>query len=131
MIGVIVLQTLAIGFLVAFQQGFLKLGDQRLKSLREMLYGIKVIKFRSLETFFLNRVNEIRTNQLKYLKRFYMVQVYLVGLIQIAPIAAPVVGFMLYGSEQKGVIAPEVVFPTLTLFNGLFQTILIIPQGIM
>lgn len=37
--GIIILQVGIIGFLIAFQKGFLNAGDKRLKEIREVLYG--------------------------------------------------------------------------------------------
>ena len=90
---------------------------------------MKIIKFRALEDFFSNRITKIRLEQLSFLKKFYFVQVYFIGLIQIAPISMPIVSFILY-STLGGEISPAIVFPALTLFSGLFQTILVIPQGL-
>lgn len=128
--GVLFLEIMILGFLVRFQQGFLKVGDRRLKLIREVLYGMKVIKFRALESFFAAKISNIRDEQLRFLKKYYAVQVYFVGLIQIAPIAMPIVGFITYASLNGGLIFAAVIFPALSLFQGLFQTILVIPQGL-
>ncbi|KAI8908383.1 P-loop containing nucleoside triphosphate hydrolase protein [Gorgonomyces haynaldii] len=127
--GVLILQMIVIPLLVKYQQGFLKTGDRRLKALRETFYGMKVIKFRALEQFFEDRISGIRGEQLGFLKAYYAVQVYFIGLIQIAPISMPIVAFIIY-SLLNGPITSAIIFPALTLFNGLFQTILIIPQGL-
>jgi ABC-type multidrug transport system fused ATPase/permease subunit len=127
--GILILQIGAIGFLSKFQKQFLEFGDKRLKLLREVLYGIKIIKFRALEDFFFNRLSAIRSSQLQALKKYYMLQVYFVGLIQIAPISMPILAFLVYAAIN-GSIIPQVIFPALTLFQGLFQPILTVPQSV-
>ena len=76
-------------------------------------HGIKVIKFRALEEYFINRINELRKLQLVNLRNLYVAQVYVMGFFNIAPISAPLVAFILYGSFNKGVLSPEVIFPSL------------------
>ncbi|KAJ3359465.1 ABC transporter C member 13 [Kappamyces sp. JEL0680] len=61
-------QFLAVPFFQKHQKAILAGGDKRLKLIREMLYGIKIIKFRALEEFFLKKVDEIRKLQLFHLK---------------------------------------------------------------
>ncbi|KAJ3309499.1 hypothetical protein HDV04_005991 [Boothiomyces sp. JEL0838] len=127
--AILILQIAAIGFLVTYQKGFLSIGDRRLKALREMLYGIKIIKFRALEKFFIDRISKIRDEQVAVLKKYYFLQVYFVGMIQIAPISMPIGAFLVY-SAVYGDISPDRIFPSLTLFSNLFQLILVIPQSI-
>jgi hypothetical protein len=51
---------------------------------------MKVIKLRALEEFFEAKITKIRSDQLGFLKKFYFINVYFIGLIQIAPIAMPI-----------------------------------------
>jgi ATP-binding cassette subfamily C (CFTR/MRP) protein 1 len=127
--GILILQILVIGLLASYQKEFLQGGDRRLKLVREVLYGMKIIKFRALENFFTGRINAIRSEQLSVLKKYYAVQAYFVGLIQIAPIAMPIGAFLVYAGNN-GSISPGIVFPALALFQGLFQPILTIPQSL-
>ena len=87
--GILFFQVLLIGFLVQVQKKFLTQGDKRLKSIREVLYGIKIIKFRALEDFFYDRIQKIREQQMHFLSKYYLVQTFFVGFIQIAPISMP------------------------------------------
>jgi ATP-binding cassette subfamily C (CFTR/MRP) protein 1 len=41
---------------IGSQKGYLDKGDKRLNEIRAVLYGIKVIKFRALEEYFINRI---------------------------------------------------------------------------
>ncbi|KAJ2993207.1 Multidrug resistance-associated protein 1 [Globomyces sp. JEL0801] len=136
--GIMFLQISVIGFLVKFQKLFLAAGDRRIKSVREVLYGIlylifillgmKIIKFRALENFFYERISGIRTEQQGFLKKYYMIQVYFIGLIQIAPISMPITAFLIYGSHST--LTPQIIFPALSLFGGLFAPLMIIPQSL-
>jgi hypothetical protein len=115
-------------FLVPFELGFLKCSDERLKHIREMLYGIKVIKFRSLETFFLDRISFFRTKQLSFLQKCYLIEFCNEILVLASLIGTPVVSLLLYGSNENGIISDE-VFPALIIFGGLFGTLLILSAG--
>jgi ABC-type multidrug transport system fused ATPase/permease subunit len=127
--AILILQVAVIGFLAKFQKEFLQFGDKRLKMIREVLYGMKIIKFRTLEKFFYDRITAIRLDQVSVLKKYYFIQVYFVGLIQVAPIVMPIGAFLTYGAAN-GTITAEKILPSLSLFNGLFQPILTVPQSI-
>jgi hypothetical protein len=128
-IGAFLLMALTLhSFLAPFELGFLKNGDERLKHIREMLYGIKVIKFRSLETFFLDRISFFRSKQLSFLQKCYLIEFFDEIMVLAALIGAPVASLTLYGSNENGIISDE-VFPALILFGGLFGTLLTLSEG--
>ncbi|EGF83523.1 hypothetical protein BATDEDRAFT_18633 [Batrachochytrium dendrobatidis JAM81] len=118
-----------IGFFVKYQRLFLDFGDKRLKALREMLYGIKIIKFRALEEFFFDRITTIRNGQIKALKNYYIVQVFFVGIIQVIPVLMPIVAFIAFSLSNGSITAP-IIFPALSLFNILFQPLLVLPGSL-
>ena len=80
--AVLGLLTVGIKFLAQYQREFLKIGDKRLKYIREMLYGIKIIKLQNLEEYFFKQVSDIREAQLQVLKKYYYVNVFFIGLMQ-------------------------------------------------
>ena len=49
---------------------FMKLGDQRLKVVREIMDGIKIVKIHAWENAFQTKLEAIRTEQLGWLKKF-------------------------------------------------------------
>ncbi|KAH6571206.1 hypothetical protein BASA60_007281 [Batrachochytrium salamandrivorans] len=118
-----------IGFFVKYQKLFLSAGDKRLKALREVLYGIKIIKFRALEEFFSDRITRIRNDQIEALKKYYIVQVFFVGILQVTPVAMPIVAFIAFSLLNGGISAP-VIFPALSLFSILFQPLLVLPGSL-
>lgn len=81
--AVLGLLTVGIRFMAQYQREFLQIGDKRLKFIREILYGIKVIKLRSLEDYFYKAVSDIREKQLQVLKKYYYVNVFFIGLMQV------------------------------------------------
>jgi ABC-type multidrug transport system fused ATPase/permease subunit len=123
------LMILSLPFLIRVQTAFFKIGDKRLQTIREMLYGIKIIKFRALESYFFGVIDNIRKTQLKAMKRYYIVMVYYVGMIQLSPVAMPVIAFMIYGAVN-GSVKAEVVFPALAVFNVLGDVTIALPDGL-
>ncbi|EGF77382.1 hypothetical protein BATDEDRAFT_20822 [Batrachochytrium dendrobatidis JAM81] len=126
----LLIQAGMIGFFVKYQRLFLSFGDKRLKALREMLYGIKIIKFRALEEFFFDRITTIRNGQIKALKNYYIVQVFFVGIIQVIPVLMPIVAFIAFSLSNGSITAP-IIFPALSLFNILFQPLLVFPGSLV
>lgn len=125
---IIPLQMLLFGLLPIYQKAIMEGGDKRLKLLREVFYGIKIIKFRALEKFFADRISLIRNDQVSFLLKFYITLAYSVGMFFLANSAMPIVAFMTYAAINGGDMSASIIFPSLSLFQGLFQPILGISQ---
>ncbi|KAJ3268641.1 Multidrug resistance-associated protein 4 [Terramyces sp. JEL0728] len=127
LILIVMLQAKVVKRIGGYQKQFLKFGDKRLKAVREILYGIKIIKYRALENYFSGRVESIRSDQLQILKKFNMLQVLFMGMIESSEISMPITAFLIY-SATHGDITPQIIFPALLLFNNLSKPMLVIPQ---
>ncbi|KAJ3322956.1 hypothetical protein HDV06_002615 [Boothiomyces sp. JEL0866] len=127
LIAILMLQTRVVQYIARYQKQFLSFGDKRLKAVRELLYGIKIIKYRALETHFRSRIEKIRSNQLQILKKFNLLQVLFMGMVEIAPISMPITAFLIYSATNRD-ISPQVIFPALLLFNNLAKPMMVIPQ---
>ena len=89
--------------------------------------GIKVIKFRALEDAFGRDITQLRAIQLRILKLYFRLQVFLIGALQMAPIGMPIFAFVLY-AWLGGNVTPSIIFPAFSLFDGLFNSIITIPE---
>ena len=125
---IIPLQMLLFGSLPVYQKAIMEGGDKRLKLLREVLYGIKIIKFRTLEKYFADRISLVRNDQMSVLLKFYITLAYSVGMFFLANTAMPIVAFLTYAAVNGGDMSASIIFPSLSLFQGLFQPILAISQ---
>ncbi|KAI8806740.1 P-loop containing nucleoside triphosphate hydrolase protein [Cladochytrium replicatum] len=127
LLGVMVIQMSFIFLLTRYESALLGSSDKRLKLVRELLYAMKVIKYRAWEELFEKKVNEVRNKQLGYLKKNNMTLIIFISLGQVTPVIMPIVSFVVY-QNLTGSLDPIIVFPALTLFTSLFGPLVELPQ---
>ncbi|KAI9009746.1 P-loop containing nucleoside triphosphate hydrolase protein [Gaertneriomyces semiglobifer] len=127
LLGSLALQNVCAVFIAKGEKSFLVANDKRLREIREMLQGIKVVKFRACEEWFLRNVDETRAEQLKGLKRVMAGVMSLVSISQLTPVLLPITAFIIYG--KSNVLDATVIFPALALFNLLTMPMLQLPQA--
>ncbi|KAJ3319291.1 hypothetical protein HDV06_006399 [Boothiomyces sp. JEL0866] len=124
-IGVIALATsplAAKGF-----TGWFTGADKRIGILREMLYGIKIVKFQAMEDFFRKKINEARKTQIESIRLVAIVLGGVQGLADIAPTMISVTIFAVYASYGN-VMSPAIIFPALNYISGVVEPINTIQQ---
>ncbi|KAF9229004.1 P-loop containing nucleoside triphosphate hydrolase protein [Gyrodon lividus] len=107
---------------------FLRLGDRRLKTIREVLDGIRVVKINGWEDHFLAKLEGIRTEQLRWLRQFNTGVAAFVIVGQITNTVMPLAAFSLFGHEHMGTIPSSRVFPALSFFGMLVDPLIALPQ---
>lgn len=107
---------------------FMRLGDRRLKTIREVLDGIRVVKINGWEDHFLNKLEGIRSEQLRWLRQFNTGVACFVIVGQITNTLMPLAAFSLFGRENMGKISAARVFPALSLFGMLVDPLIALPQ---
>ncbi|KAF8440807.1 P-loop containing nucleoside triphosphate hydrolase protein [Boletus edulis BED1] len=107
---------------------FLRHGDRRLKTTREVLDGIRVVKINGHEKHFLTKLEGIRTEQLRWLRKFNMGVATFVIVGQVANTVMPLAAFSLFGHENMGMIPASRVFPALSFFGLLVDPLISLPQ---
>ncbi|KAJ3219439.1 Multidrug resistance-associated protein 1 [Dinochytrium kinnereticum] len=128
LLGSLIIQASLFSFVAGIQKSLLSSSDARLKLIREMLYGIKVIKFRAWEPIFQTRVSHLRSRQLESLKRFNIILVVFICMAQLTPILMPIVAFIAYARGRPEVgLDPAIIFPALALFQLLIGPLFILP----
>ncbi|KAI8617891.1 P-loop containing nucleoside triphosphate hydrolase protein [Chytriomyces sp. MP71] len=105
----------------------LKLNDARVKMIREVLDGIRLVKIRSLGEEYKSQILQVRLNQLKWLKLMLVGVVCFVVVGQLANSIMPVASFTLYAVRGNAMRA-AVVFPASALFNLLINPLITLPQ---
>uniref|UniRef100_A0A8D0F9M8 Canalicular multispecific organic anion transporter 2 n=1 Tax=Strix occidentalis caurina TaxID=311401 RepID=A0A8D0F9M8_STROC len=115
----------------AFQVEQMRYKDSRIKLMNEILGGMKVLKLYAWEPSFLEKVLEIRKNELRVLKK----SAYLNSLSTFAWISAPflvaLTTFAVYVSvNEKNILDAEKAFVSLSLFNILKFPLSMLPQVI-
>jgi ABC-type multidrug transport system fused ATPase/permease subunit len=108
----------------------LKQQDTRIKTINELLNGIKVVKLYAWELSFNVVINKIRDSELGILKLIN----YLNGIsgfsLSIMPFLVSVVSFGCYILINNEPLNAEKTFVSLALFNTLKQPLFILPQTI-
>ncbi|KAJ3000797.1 hypothetical protein HDV02_003599 [Globomyces sp. JEL0801] len=96
--------------------------DERISIVREMLYGIKVIKFQCMEEYFWKKIQQARDAQLKSLRKMAVYLSILDGFLFSAPLLLTVITFAVYANDNK--LTPSIAFPALAYFNALVNPLI-------
>ncbi|KAI6023743.1 P-loop containing nucleoside triphosphate hydrolase protein [Pisolithus microcarpus] len=107
---------------------FMRLGDRRLKTIREVLDGIRVVKINGWEDHFLAKLQGIRSEQLRWLRQFNTGVACFVIVGQVTNTLMPLAAFSLFGRENMGILPSARVFPALALFGMLVDPLIALPQ---
>ncbi|GJJ75953.1 hypothetical protein EMPS_08311 [Entomortierella parvispora] len=102
--------------------------DSRIKLTSEILQGIKVIKFFAWEASFLQKLSDIRRNELKNVGKLLYIRGAVAATSASLPVFASALSFVLYaslGNELKS----SVVFPALAFFTVLRVPLMVLPSA--
>ncbi|KAF9578866.1 hypothetical protein BGW38_005130, partial [Lunasporangiospora selenospora] len=102
--------------------------DNRIRLTSEVLQGIKVIKFFGWESRFLERLSEIRRNELKNVGKLLYIRGSVAAASAALPVLASSLSFVLYaatGNELK----PEIIFPAIAYFTILRTPLMVLPSA--
>jgi ABC-type bacteriocin/lantibiotic exporter with double-glycine peptidase domain len=126
---ILLFQAIAFRLFPTYFKKYLSLADDRIKLLREMLYGIRILKLRGWENLFLQRMDKVRSRQFHYLGKLTVVRTCIASMILMAPTILPIVGFIVFAFSSN-VMRPSIIFPTLTLWNSLIGPIIELPESL-
>lgn len=103
-----------------YQSKQMKLKDERVKSMNEILNGVKIIKLYGWENAFIDKIQSIRVKELGVLRKMNYLSCFLVALWTLAPFLVSFITFTIYvliDSENK--LTPQKAFVSLAYFNIL------------
>lgn len=110
----------------------MKVADERIKLINEIINGIKVLKMYAWEPSFAAFVNEIREKELRVIKHSAMISICNMICTTMAPYIVTLATFATFVLvDEKNVITPEIAFVSLTLFNIMRQPITFFPMAIL
>ncbi|KAI9002587.1 hypothetical protein DFJ74DRAFT_696267 [Hyaloraphidium curvatum] len=119
------------GFVMKYLMGIRmkanKITDQRVKITQEAIQGIRVVKFQGWEQAMINRIEGLRLEELKFVKIILTARAYLNALMQWQPVLAAVMTFVVF-SAVGGSLTPQIVFPSLALFNVIRLPLMFLPM---
>ncbi|KAK2809202.1 hypothetical protein FQN50_004038 [Emmonsiellopsis sp. PD_5] len=109
------------------QVTLMKLRDQKMAVVTEVLQGIRQIKFSALENQWERKIGNIRKSELKAQGKAFALDVVLIGIWILGPIMLSAVSlgvyYLLYGE-----LSASVAFTTVSVFGSMELTLAIIPE---
>ncbi|KAI8847101.1 ABC transporter type 1, transmembrane domain-containing protein [Chytridium lagenaria] len=129
-IGCLIVMIPLVAQIDKIQKAYMTGEDGRVKRLREMLMGMKIIKLRAEEDLRSEAVNEKREEQISALRKSLIVMSSLITLVVVPPILMPIASFLLYARNNGGLIDPAIIFPALIYFGNLLEPLQGLPQMI-
>ncbi|KAG8899627.1 hypothetical protein FRB99_006523 [Tulasnella sp. 403] len=107
----------------------MKWTDQRAKLLQELLSAMRVIKYFCYEVPFLKRINHIRHEELKGIRRILLINAGNQAVAFSVPVLASVLAFVVYALAGHE-LDPAVIFTSLSLFQLLRQALMLFPRAL-
>lgn len=105
--------------------------DKRVKLMNEILSGIRVIKYYAWEFAFKKKVEQIRADEVKFLRRIaYVVAIAFSLLMFATPIILPILIFYTY-VQLGNQLDASTAFTTIALFNMLQMPFAFLPMGLV
>ncbi|KAI8900838.1 P-loop containing nucleoside triphosphate hydrolase protein [Globomyces pollinis-pini] len=108
---------------------FIGAQDHRLSTIRDMLMGIRMVKFRVMEDFFEKKALDARSVQIAALRKVLTALGVTQSLIGSVPTIVAVVTFSIYSLSNP--MDPAVLFPSISFFGLLTQPLHLIYNVIM
>ncbi|KAH9522434.1 Mrp-4p [Dermatophagoides farinae] len=107
----------------------MKLKDERVKAMNEILNGMKIIKLYSWERAFIQRIETIRSKELQNLKRINYISAFIQALLNLAPFLVSFITFAIYVCiDQQNRLTASKAFVSLSLFNILRFPLAMLPN---
>ncbi|KAG8869673.1 hypothetical protein FRB97_000807 [Tulasnella sp. 331] len=119
-------QTLFVRGMFSRRQGQLKIVDQRVRLLQEVLNGIRVIKLYAFETFFKDRIAGYRKQEMRILRTISLLRAAMSASMGFMPILAAILSFITYSLSGHDLNAAT-IFASLQLFNVIRQPLVMLP----
>ncbi|XP_069394999.1 ATP-binding cassette sub-family C member 2 [Paralichthys olivaceus] len=109
----------------------MKYKDKRLKIMNEILNGIKILKLYAWEPSFQTRVEGIREEELKVMKKFAYFSSVSTLLFTCTPLLVSVLSFAVYVLlSPENILTPEKAFTSISIFNLLRFPLTMMPMVI-
>lgn len=102
-----------------YQKIILKYKDERVNIINESILGIKILKYFAYENQYINKISNIRKNELLYLKFYLIAQSLLEIIMYLLPTLVGLVSFLIHTLLLHKKLSPSVGFTSLLLFNML------------
>ncbi|KAF7972890.1 hypothetical protein HWV62_16688 [Athelia sp. TMB] len=122
------LNHLAGKIVVHAQEMLMKRRDERVALMNEVLGGIRMVKFMGWERKVEARVLRVRTEELKYQKRNFLVETGWNAIWNGSPILVTLVAFWHFTVVRGEELTPAIAFTSITIFNELKYALNALPE---
>ncbi|KZW00021.1 ABC protein [Exidia glandulosa HHB12029] len=126
---IIPFQQRAMAAQLSVRQGSMKWTDQRARLLQELLGAMRVIKYFCYEKPFLKRIDSIRKEELKGIRKILYIRAANLGVAFSIPVLAAVLAFITYVLSGHS-LDPAIIFTSLSLFQLLRQPLMFLPRAL-
>lgn len=109
------------------QDKLMKLRDQKMAIVTEVLQGIRQVKFSALEGQWQEKIRQVRENELGALWTSFFYDVFLMAIWILGPIAFSSVSLTVYAIINGGLSA-SVAFTALSIFGALEMALAVLPE---
>lgn len=116
-------------YLRSLQANLTKIRDERVKLVGEVLYGIKVIKFEAWEPEFIQRITQVRSDELFVYRKYVIAQSASSAVYTAIPLIVAIVTFAAFIGAGN-VLEVETALTSLALFNILQFPLFMLPNVI-
>jgi len=103
------------------------LTDKRVRTITEVLQGIRLIKYYAWEEFFARQIAEIRENEVSRVRRFGFARANLISAVTVIPTLASVLSFITYSLSGHD-LNVSIIFSSLQLFNIIRAPLMFLPM---
>lgn len=93
-----------------------KITDQRIRTTTEVLQGIRLIKAYAWELFYTQRIGELRTREIRTIRKMAMARSALIALVTFLPVLASILTFITYALSGHD-LNVAIIFSSLQYFN--------------
>lgn len=101
----------------------MSLKDERVKTIGEVLFGIKVIKLNAWEEFFTKTINRIRRMELRVTRKLFFLESVNLFMWSLTPILVTLAVFSIYLANEESHLDPAKVFFSLGIFTIIRSSI--------
>ncbi|XP_062509273.1 ATP-binding cassette sub-family C member 9-like isoform X2 [Corticium candelabrum] len=127
MLAMIPIQGKIAAILSRYQQDNLKLSDERLKKVNELLQGMKLLKLYAWEESFRKAVEVVRQSELKVLLKLTLLRGMILFITNVTPVLITLVAFGMYTVLSDDPLTAGKAFTALALFNLMRSPMLLLP----
>ncbi|GKZ00646.1 hypothetical protein MPSEU_001016800 [Mayamaea pseudoterrestris] len=132
MVMLIPVNTFIFSIISKQRRAVLKYSDMRVRTMNEVLAGIRIIKFYAWERPFGKEIGRLRGEELKALTKLaYTVAIGFSLILMSAPLIQPILVFLTYVGIQSESLTAATAFTTVALFNIMRMPFAFLPMGFL